>query len=90
MLDANILMCGSEKRSDVKYSFYAMKESYIVPILSYFKDIIIHETVYHELEEECKELLKEYIGKNISIVSEDDLYAKDAIYTDIFTSEARN
>lgn len=86
MFDANIFMVGIEKRaSDINYSFENIKKLYLIPIFESFDNIIIHEKVYSEIDEECKSFIREYSDK-IMIVSEDNLYGIDPQYTTIFNN----
>jgi hypothetical protein len=91
MLDANILLCGAE-RSEPEYSFSCMKKCYLEHVFSYFSDILLHEAVYYEAtvnSEERKEFLNNYLGKNLTIVCEGDLYTHDPIYNSIFNAIAK-
>ncbi len=91
MFDANILLCGAE-RSEPEYSFSCMKECYLSHVFSYFDDILMHEAVYHEVivnNEEREEFLSNYLGKNLTIVSEGSLYNHDPIYNNIFNAIAK-
>ncbi|MGD9568073.1 MAG: hypothetical protein AB7V48_07060 [Sedimentibacter sp.] len=86
MLDANVLMVGIEKRScDETYSFERMKKTYLIPLFESFEHIIIHEMVYLELDQDCKDFINRYSAK-IDIVSEGGLYGKDPQYTTIFNN----
>lgn len=85
LFDANIFMVGIENRmSDPNCSFDNMKELYMIPIFESFQQILIHEKVYNELDADSRKLIDQYIGKNVSIVSEDNLYGRDPVYTTIF------
>ncbi|MFR5149189.1 MAG: hypothetical protein ACLTER_06335 [Ruminococcus sp.] len=85
LFDANIFMVGiSERTSDKNCSFENIKRLYIKPLFESFTDIYIHEEVYKELDEESRNFVDSYIGKNITIVKEDGLYGKDPKYTTIF------
>lgn len=87
MIDANILMVGIENRtSDTAYSFKNMMEAYIKPLFESFTQILIHEMVYRELDDECKKLINDY-NEKIKIVGEGDLYGKDPQYTTIFSTD---
>lgn len=87
MFDANIFMVGIESRiSDPNCSFDNMKKLYMTPLLESFEDIIIHELVYNELDEESKKLIDSY--QNVTIVNENGLYGVDPQYTSIFNSIA--
>lgn len=88
MFDANILMCGIE-RSEAEYSFECMKECYLNHIFSYFEDILIHEAVFYEISEDRKEFLNKFIGKNLTIVGEGDIYNHNPIYNSIFNTIAK-
>lgn len=84
MFDANIFMVGIENRSsDFNCSFENMYKVYLKPLFECFQQIIIHEMVYNELDEDTKRLVDLYKGKNVTIVDEGDLYGKDPQYTTI-------
>jgi len=85
MFDANIFMVGIQDRmSDPSCSFENIKKLFLIPIFDSFSQIIIHETVYDELDREAKDFVTQYIGKNTFIVKEEGLYGKDPLYTTIF------
>ena len=85
MFDANIFMIGIENRlSDSNCSFENMYAVYLKPLFESFQQIIIHEMVYNELDEDTKRLVDSYKEKNVTIVDEGDLYGKDPQYTTIF------
>lgn len=87
MFDANIFMVGIENRnSNPNCSFENMKELYMIPLFESFQDIIIHEMVYNELDEERKKFVDTYA--NVTIVNEDGLYGTDPQYTTIFNNIA--
>ena len=88
VFDANILMCGIE-RSEEEYSFECMKECFLNHVFSYFENILIHEAVFYEVSDDRKEYLRNFIGKNLTIVGEGDLYNHDPIYNRIFNSIAK-
>ena len=89
LFDANIFMVGVENRSANKNaSFESMKELYVLPLLESFSDIYVHEEVFRELDADSKAFLASYIGKNVTIVKEGNLYGKDPLYTTIFNSIA--
>ena len=91
MIDANVFMVGIEDRnSDPNCSFENIKTLFIIPLLESFSDIIIHEVVYNEFDDKARALVDEYIGRNIRIVSEGDLYDKDPQYNVIFNSIAKH
>ena len=87
LFDANIFMVGIENRvSDKNCSFDNIKKLFLEPLFKSFNNILIHEKVYNELDEEAKVYVDSYIGKNVSIVSENGLYGVDPIYTTIFNN----
>ena len=91
MIDANILMVGIEDRvTNPDYSFERMRDMYMIPLLTSFKRILIHEEVYNELDVDSKKLIDAYKGKSVTIVKEGDLYGKDPCYTHIFNSISNN
>ncbi len=91
MFDANIFMVGVTKRySDPNFSFENMKNLYLLPLMEMFKDIIIHETVFEELDPESKEFLRSYIGDKVCIVSEGNLYDTDPQYNELFNKICNN
>lgn len=91
MIDANIFMVGIENRnSDVNCSFENIKELFLVPMLESFSQIYLHEVVYGELDQEAKCLVDSYKGKNITIVSEGEMYDKDPQYNVIFNNIANH
>lgn len=91
MFDANIFMVGIENRvSDPNCSFENMKKLYMIPLLESFTQIIIHEMVYNELDEDSRKLVDSYVGKNVTIVSENNLYGRDPIYTSLFNEISRH
>jgi hypothetical protein len=87
LLDASVLLVGVEKNDD-KFSFEAMKTLYIEELFNHFQDILIHETVFEELDDERKKFVSTYVGKNVKIVSENNLYGQDPLYTTIFNQIA--
>ncbi len=85
MFDANIFMVGIERRgSDSNCSFENMKDVYMIPIFESFSQIIIHQMVFDELDSEAKAFVGSYVGKNVVIVQEEELYGTDPLYTTIF------
>lgn len=85
MFDANIFMIGiNDRSSDPNCSFENIKSLFLIPVFESFSNIIIHEMVYNELDEITKAFVKKYIGKNVEIVDEGDLYGTDPQYTTIF------
>ncbi|MBT9777094.1 hypothetical protein GPL15_11335 [Clostridium sp. MCC353] len=91
LFDANIFMVGiSDRTSDKNCSFENMKRLYIKPLFESFTDIYIHEEVYKELDGDSRTFLNEYKGKNVTVVSEGDLYDKDPKYITIFNSIANH
>ena len=91
LFDANIFMVGiSERTSDKNCSFESMKRLYIKPLFESFTDIYVHEEVYKELDEEARNFVDSYKGKNVTIVTENGLYGTDPKYTTIFNSISRH
>ena len=91
LFDANIFMVGIEERiSDEKYSFEHMKHVYLEPLFESFTNIHIHKEVYRELDAGARELIDTYIGKNVTVVDEGELYGKDPVYTTIFNNIAKH
>ncbi len=91
LFDANIFMVGIEDRlADNNCSFENMKNLYLLPLLESFTDIYIHEEVYNELDDESKHFINGYIGKNVTIAKEDNLYGRDPKYTTIFNNIANH
>lgn len=91
LFDANIFMVGiSDRISDKNCSFENMKNMFIEPLLESFTDIYIHEEVYRELDEESRSFVDTYLGRNVTIVSEGDLYGRDPQYTTIFNNIANH
>lgn len=91
LFDANIFMVGiSERTSDKNCSFENMKQLYIKPLFESFSDIYIHEEVYKELDEESRNFVDGYMGKNVTKVSENGLYGTDPKYTTIFNNISRH
>lgn len=91
LFDANIFMVGiSDRISDKNCSFENMKKMFIEPLLESFTDIYIHEEVYRELDEESRSFVDTYLGRNVTIVSEGDLYGRDPKYTTIFNNIANH
>lgn len=89
LFDANIFMVGiSDRISDKNCSFENMKKMFIEPLLESFTDVYIHEEVYRELDEESRNFVDTYLGRNVTIVSEGDLYGRDPKYTTIFNNIA--
>lgn len=92
IIDTCIFMAGIDKRhTDSNYSLERMREIWIDDILSYFEKILLHEVVYEELDSDTKKVIDEYIGKNVEIVSDKDLFNLDPefmrIYDEICTHE---
>lgn len=90
IIDACILMVGiSEASSEPeKYGFEVMREIYLDAVFDYFNKIIIHQVVFDELDEERKNLVRSFIGKNVQIVNCEDLYDKDPAYVRLFNEIA--
>ncbi|HEY9060079.1 MAG TPA: hypothetical protein VIO64_06190 [Pseudobacteroides sp.] len=90
IVDANILMCGIEHSNQkAEYSFENMRECYLDHMFAYFEDIQVHEAVMLEVGDVREKYLTQFIGKNLTIVSEGNLYNSDPIYNEIFNSIAR-
>lgn len=91
LFDANIFMVGiSDRISDKNCSFENMKKMFIQPLLECFTDIYIHEEVYRELDDESRRFVDTYLGRNVTLVGEGDLYGKDPKYTTIFNNIANH
>lgn len=91
LFDANIFMVGiSDRISDKNCSFENMKKMFIEPLLESFTDIYIHEEVYRELDEESRSYVDTYLGRNVTLVGEGDLYGRDPKYTSIFNNIANH
>lgn len=91
MFDANIFMVGIENRiSDPNCYFENMKQLYMIPLFESFTQIIIHEMVYLELDEQSRGFVDGYVGKNVTIVKEGGLYGTEPVYTTIFNEIARH
>lgn len=87
LFDANIFMVGIEDGySDTNCSFENMKQLYIQPLFESFTEIYIHNEVYNELDDDSREFIDTYVGKNVEIVDEDGLYGTDPRYTTIFNN----
>ncbi len=80
----------AERTSDKNCSFENMKQLYIKPLFESFTDIYIHEEVYKELDEKSREFVESYKGKNVTIVSEKNLYGSDPKYTTIFNNISKH
>lgn len=87
LFDASVLLVGIDKYDD-KYSFDKMKLLYMEAVFNYFQEILIHETVMDELDESRNDFINKYVGYNVQIVSEGDLYGTDGHYTTIFNQIA--
>lgn len=89
LIDANILMVGIHKQqTDPNYSFENMLELYMRIFFDTFQHILIHETVWDELDEKRRAYIEPYLGKNVTIVNEATLYGTDPLYTSIFNEIA--
>ena len=85
IIDTCIFMVGIEKRqTNPEYSLDNMKKNWMNDVLSYFENIKLHEVVYKELDADTKKVIDDYIGKNVEIVSDKDLYNKDPEFMRIF------
>lgn len=84
LIDACIFMKGIDRRtSDPNYSFERMQKIVLEPFFDFFQNILIHEKVYAELDEDSKSLVDKYRGRNVTIVDEGGLYGLDPQYTDL-------
>ncbi|HOJ11785.1 MAG TPA: hypothetical protein PK733_14495 [Clostridiales bacterium] len=91
ILDACVLMVGIDKQNkDINYSFENMRDSHLQALFEYSQNIKIHEFVMGELDQKRQDFIKQYIGKNVEVVSEGDLYGKDPQYTTLFNKIARH
>ena len=91
LFDANIFMVGiSDRISDKHSSFENMVNIYIRPLFDSFTDIYIHEEVYKELDSEAEAFINQYLGKNVTLVNEGNLYGVDPKYTTIFNNIANH
>lgn len=91
LFDANIFMVGiSDRTLDRNCSFENMKQLYIKPLFESFTDIYVHEEVYKELDKDSRDFLDAYKGKNVTVVSEGNLYGKDPQYTNVFNNIANH
>ena len=85
IIDTCIFMVGIEKRqTNPEYSLENMKKNWMNDVLSYFENIKLHEVVYKELDADTKKVIDDYVGKNVEIVSDKDLYNKDPEFMRIF------
>ncbi len=85
IIDTCIFMVGIEKRkANPEYSLEKMKQNWMGDILSYFEKILIHEIVYNELDAATKKIIDEHVGKNITIVSDKELFNEDPEFMRIF------
>ena len=85
IIDTCIFMAGIDKRhKDSNYSLKRMREIWIDDILSYFEKILLHEVVYKELDSDTKKVIDEYVGKNVEIVSDKDLFNLDPEFMRIY------
>jgi len=66
MIDASVLMVGVDCQiGDERYSFENMKCTYMDSLFEHFEDIKIHVTVFNELDDQRKQYIHEYVGKNV-------------------------
>ena len=85
IFDACIFMVGIDKRhTDSLYSLKSMRANWMDAVLSYFDNILIHKVVYRELDPDTRKVIDERVGKNITIVNDDDLFDSDPEYMRIF------
>lgn len=87
IFDTCIFMVGIDKRhTDPKYSLDNMRKNWMDDVLSYFSNILLHETVYNELDADTRKIIDEHIGKNIKLVNDKDLFDSDPEYMRIFNA----
>lgn len=87
IFDTCIFMVGIDKRhADPKYSLDNMRKNWMDDVLSYFSNILLHETVYNELDADTRKIIDEHIGKNIKLVNDKDLFDLDPEYMRIFNA----
>lgn len=79
MFDANIFMVGIEKRtSGFDCSFENMKQLYMMPLFDSFRQIMIHEMVYKELDGESRNFMDDS-SHNKALKSIYKRYCEDVI-----------
>ena len=85
IIDTCIFMVGIDKRqTNQDYSLENMRKNWMDDVLSYFEKILIHEVVYQELDNETKKIIDGYVGKNVTVVSDKDLFNSDPEFMRIF------
>lgn len=85
IIDTCIFMAGiDERHTKTEYSLENMRKNWMDDTLSYFKNILLHEVVYNELDSDTRKVIDEHIGKNIKIVSDRDLFDSDPEFMRIF------
>lgn len=85
IIDTCIFMVGIEKRYlDPHYSLETMRRNWMDSVLSYFENIILHKIVYNELDSDTRKVIDEHVGKNITIVDDDELMDCDPEFMRIF------
>ncbi len=90
IFDTCIFMVGVEKRpTNSNYSLASMQKLFLDVLLVSFKQILIHQIVYNELDDETKNLINQYININITLVNDADLIGSDPEYTQIY-NEIKN
>lgn len=91
MIDASVLLVGVDcQAGDERYSFENMKSTYMDSLFGYFDNVKIHETVYNELDDQRRQYVQTYVGRNVELVDENGLYGQDPQYTSIFNKIARH
>lgn len=90
LLDASTLMVGVHKQKiDNDFCFDNMKCIYLDALFNYFQDILIHETVWEELDKDRRDYItSDFLEKNVKIVRENDLYQSDPRYNVLFNTIA--
>lgn len=85
IIDTCIFMVGIDDRyTNPDYSLENMKKNWMNDILAYFSNILLHEVVYGELDSDTKKIIDEHIGKNVTIVDDEDFMDSDPEYMRIF------
>ena len=84
LFDACIFMVGIDKRQNDLYSLQNMRKNWMDAVLSYFENILLHKVAYGELDVDTRKVIDEHIGKNITIVNDDDLMDSDPEFMRIF------
>lgn len=85
LIDACIFMVGIDKRPiDSNFSLAKMLDVWMSSIFSYFENILIHRIVYNELDNDTRVIIDANVGKNITIVDDNDLINNEPEYMRIF------